>query len=97
MRNKILCSDETKIALFDLNAKRHVLRKSGTIPMVKHGGGRIILWGCFSGAVTEILVRIEGKMNRAKNREILDENLLQRGKSLNVLEWPSQNPDLNPI
>ena len=62
------------------------------------------------------LVRIKGKMNRAKYREILDENLLQsvqednepnhtaktmqerlRDKSLNVLEWPSQSPDLNPI
>ena len=73
------------------------------------------------------LVKIEGKMNRAKYIEILDENLLQstqdlrlgrrfifkhdtnpkhtskttkrwlRDKSLNVLEWPSQNPDVNLI
>ena len=35
MRNKILWSDETKIELFGLNAKRHVFRKPGTIPMVK--------------------------------------------------------------
>jgi hypothetical protein len=72
-------------------------------------------------------VKIEEKMNGAKYREILGENLLQstqdlrlgwrftfqqdndpkhtakttqewlRGKSLNVLEWPSQSPDLNPI
>jgi hypothetical protein len=37
-----------------------------------------MLWGCFSAAVTGRLVRIKGKMNGAKNREILDENLLQR-------------------
>jgi hypothetical protein len=47
MRNKILWSDETKIELFGLNAKHHFLRKSGTISMVKHGGGSIMLWGCF--------------------------------------------------
>ena len=35
MRNKILWSDETKIELFGLNAKLHVWRKPGTIPMVK--------------------------------------------------------------
>ena len=86
-----------------------------------------MLWGHFSAARTGRLVRIEGKMNRAKYREILDENLLQsaqdlrlgqrftfqqendpkhtakttqewlQDKSLNVLEWPSQSSDLNPI
>ena len=113
MRNKILWSDKTKIELFGLNANCHIWRK----PTVKHGGGSIILWGCFSAARAGKLLRIEGKMNGAKYREILDENLLQsaqdfslgvrftfqqdnewlREKSLNVLEWPSQTPDLNPI
>ena len=82
---------------------------------------------CFSAAVTGRPVRIEAKINRAKYREILDENLLQSAqdltlerkitfqqdndpkhtrqtkqerhwdKSLHVLEWPSQSPDLNLI
>uniref|UniRef100_A0A8C7CWG2 ATP-dependent RNA helicase n=1 Tax=Oncorhynchus kisutch TaxID=8019 RepID=A0A8C7CWG2_ONCKI len=70
MSNKILWYDETKIELFGLNTKRHIWRKPGTIPMVKHGGGSIMLWVCFSG--TGRLVRIE-----AKYREIIFENLLQ--------------------
>uniref|UniRef100_A0AAZ3QJ57 Tc1-like transposase DDE domain-containing protein n=1 Tax=Oncorhynchus tshawytscha TaxID=74940 RepID=A0AAZ3QJ57_ONCTS len=117
-------SNENKIELFGLNAKRHVCRKPGTIPTVKHGGGSIMLWGCFSAAGIGRLDRIEGKMNGAKYREILDGNLLQSlrleqkltfqydndpkhtakttqewllDKSLNVLEWPTQRPDLNPI
>jgi hypothetical protein len=48
-RNKIIWSDETKIELFGLNA----------IPTVKHGGGIIMLWGCFSATGTGRVVRIE--------------------------------------
>ncbi|CDR16134.1 unnamed protein product [Oncorhynchus mykiss] len=107
--------------------KRHVCTKPGTIHTVKHGGSSIMLWGCFSAAGTGRLDRIEAKMNGAKFKEILDENLLQSAqdlrlgqritfqqdndpkhtakttqewlwyKHLNVLEWPSQSLDFNPI
>ena len=81
---KMIWSDETKIKLFGLNAKHHVWRKPGTIPTVKHGGGSIMLWGCFSAAETGRLVRIEGKIYRAKYREILDVNLLQSAQDLRL-------------
>ena len=42
IRNKILWSDEPKIELFGLNAKRHAWRKPGTIPTVKHGGNTML-------------------------------------------------------
>jgi hypothetical protein len=51
---------------------------------VKHGAGNIKLWGCFSVAGTRRLFRIEGKMNGAKYREILDENLLQSAQDLSL-------------
>ena len=75
MRNKILWSDETNIELFGLNAKCHNWRKPGTIPTVKHGGSSIMLWG---------LVRMEGKINRTKYRENLDENMLQSSQDLRL-------------
>jgi hypothetical protein len=89
MRSKILWSDETKIELFGLNAKCQFWRKPGTIPTVKHGGGSIMLWGCFSTAGTVRLVRIEGKMSGAKYREILDENLLQSTQTRAKVHLPT--------
>jgi len=47
-----------------------------TIPTVKDGGGNILLWGSFSAAGTGTLVKIEGKMDGAKYRQVLEENLL---------------------
>ena len=86
MTNKILWSDETKIELFGLNAKCHVWRKPAAIPMVKHGGGSIMLWGCFSAAGTGTgrLVRIMGKMKRAKYKEILEKNLIHSAQDLRL-------------
>ena len=91
MRNKILWSDETKIELFGVNARRYVWRKPGaahhqdnTIPAVKHGGGSIMLWGCFSAAGTGRRVSIEEKMNAAMYRDIQDENLLQSALDLRL-------------
>jgi hypothetical protein len=52
--------------------------------MVKHGGDRIMLRGCFSLARTGILVRIKGKINGAKYRKIIDENLLQNTQELRL-------------
>ncbi|KAK1167666.1 interleukin-1 receptor type 1-like isoform X1 [Acipenser oxyrinchus oxyrinchus] len=87
----------------------------------------VVAASCYGDAGTGKLVRIEGKMDGAKYREILEENLFQsardlglgrrftfqqnndpkhtakatlewfKNKNLNVLEWPSQSPDLNPI
>jgi hypothetical protein len=84
MRNKMIWYGETKIEHFSVNVKHQVWRKPGTIHTVKHGGGNIMLWGCFSAVGTGRLVRIEEKMNGAKYREVLDENLLQSTKDLRL-------------
>ncbi len=67
-------SDETKIKLFGMN----------TIPTVNHGGGNIMLWGCFSAKGTGGLHRIEGRMDGAMYREILANNLLPSVRALKM-------------
>ena len=87
-------SDETKIELFSINSTHRVWRKrnaeynpKNTIPTVKHGGGNIMLWGCFSAKGTGRLHRIEGRMNGAMYREFGFGENLQRGVDQN----PSQD------
>jgi hypothetical protein len=58
--------------------------------MVKHGGGSVMLWVCFSAAGTGRLVSIEGKINGAKYREIL-KNLLQSAQDLRRFNFQQDN------
>ena len=85
MCRNVFWSDETKIELFGLNLKRYNIwikpntahHPVNTIPTAKHGGSSIMLRGYFSSARTGKLVRIEGTMDGAKYRRVLDENLLE--------------------
>ena len=61
---------------------RPILYNTNTFPTVKHVGGNIMLWGCFSAAGTRRLVRIEAKMNGAKYIKFLDEKLIQSAEDL---------------
>ncbi|KAI4900788.1 hypothetical protein NFI96_026655, partial [Prochilodus magdalenae] len=42
--------------------KNAELHPKNTIPTVKHGGGDILLWGCFSAKGTGRLIRVKGRM-----------------------------------
>lgn len=48
---------------------------ANTIPMVKHDGDNIRLCGCCYAAGMGRLVRVEGRKNAAKYREVSGENL----------------------
>ena len=87
----MLWSDETKIELFGINSTRRVWRErnadydpKNTIPTVKHGGGNIMLWGCFSAKGTGRLHRIEGQLDGAMYCKILNENLLSSARTLKM-------------
>ncbi len=55
-----------------------------TIPKVKCAGSSLMLWGCFSAAGTEGLVRVEEKINAPKYWDSLNENLVQSIQNLRL-------------
>ena len=88
---KVLWSDGTKMELFGINSTRHVWRRrnaaydpKNTSPIVKHGGGNIMLWGCFSAKGTGQLHHIKGTMDGAMYHQILGENLLPSARALKM-------------
>ncbi|KAI5624440.1 hypothetical protein C0J50_15962, partial [Silurus asotus] len=131
--SKVSFLDESKFCILYGNQGPRVWRK-GTEksmidppPTMKHGGGSIMLWGCFASACTGKLQRVQGSMNSLQYQEILDDSVMQSVTNLrlgrcwtfqqdndpkhiskstrawlqikgwNILKWPSQSPDLNPI
>ena len=79
---QVLWSDETKIELVWQNDVQKLWSKKGeaflpknTIPTLKHGGGSMTFWSCFSSRRTEQLIAIRGIMKSEDYVKILDENL----------------------
>jgi len=75
---KVIFSDESPFTLFQWAGKQYVRRRPGEEfleeclnPTVKHGGGKIQVWGCFSWNGAGPMYRVKGKMDGAQYRQIL--------------------------
>lgn len=87
----IIFSDESKFNLFYSDGKVSVCREPGLglklnnlTPTVKHGGGSIMVWGCFSYYGIGKLIVIDGKMDSTKYVNILARNLRESARSMNL-------------
>lgn len=81
--NKVLFSDESKFNIFGSDGRQYVRRPKGkrldpkyVSSTVKHGGGNVMVWGCFSGYGMGPVRNIIGNMDRYKYLEILEEVML---------------------
>ncbi len=103
VRNNIIWSDEPQFQASCSKGTSSAHHLQSTIPKVKCSGSSLMLWGCFSVAGTERLVRVLKKLRRAEglpSNRTMDLNTQQEwliDNSVNVLEWPSQSLSLNPI
>lgn len=79
---KVLWTDESKFELFGQKRRSRIWRKSGEAlkeaniqKTVKHGGGSIMVWGCFAWSGVGNLAQIEGIMTANEYIDILCENI----------------------
>lgn len=91
---RVAFSDESKFNLFGSDGRQHIRRPIGTrndvryqIPTVKHGGGSVMVWGVFSAQGVSPLVQINGNMNAAIYKDILENNLLTYAEETMPQDW----------
>lgn len=90
----VIFSDESKFNLFYSNGKSSVWRKPETrldfnhvTSTVKHGGGSVMVWGCFSYYGIGRLVFIDGRMDSGMYCNILANNLLDYVHEIGLSEY----------
>lgn len=83
MWEKVIWSDESKFLLFGTDGITYVRRPDNArydpkyqLPTVKHGGGSLMVWGCFSASGVGPLHRINGIMTKEVYEEILQDVFL---------------------
>uniref|UniRef100_A0A8R1ET34 DDE_3 domain-containing protein n=1 Tax=Caenorhabditis japonica TaxID=281687 RepID=A0A8R1ET34_CAEJA len=113
------CTDEDQ-------SKNHSYAPQYQCPTVKHGGGSVMVWGCFCDTSMGPLKKIVKTMDRYVYKDILENTMRPwvranlgrswvfqqdndpkhtsshvanwfRRRRVDLLEWPRQSPDLNPI
>ncbi|EAL59155.1 transposase [Wolbachia endosymbiont of Drosophila ananassae] len=132
---RVVWSDESKFNRFQSDGKQYCWIRPGdrvqrhhVKQTVKHGGGNIMVWGCFTWWHIGPLQLVEGIMKKEDYLRILQTNLpnyfdkcaypekdiifQQDGdpkhtakivkewigkQHFQLMEWPAQSPDLNPI
>lgn len=87
--SKVLFTDESKFEVFGSHRRMFVRRRRGermksqcVTPTVKHGGGSVMVWGCFAGDKVGDLVRINGTLKKEGYHRILINNAVPSGKRL---------------
>jgi len=96
--SKLLWSDESKFNLFSSDGIRYIRRPVNKrfdvryqVPTVKHGGGSVMLWGCFSRDGTGPLVQINEIMDRYVYHKILADHMVLHANDKMASGWIFQH------
>jgi len=85
----VLWSDESKFEIFGSKRKTYVRRKPGerlmdqcVMPTVKHGGGSVMVWGCFGNNKMGNVFKINGILKSEQYKSILVHHAVPIGLAL---------------
>lgn len=94
---KIIFTDESKFNLFYSDGRVSVWREPGTRlesrnlrPTIKHGGGSVMIWACFSYHGVGRIEFIEGTMDSVKYTDILARNLFSSASEMGISDFIMQ-------
>lgn len=97
-RKNVLFSDKTKINRVCSDGKRYVRRPPNTAfdpkytkVKLKHDGGNVKIWGCFSGHGVVPVKLIEGNMDQFQYKNILEETMLPYAEDVLPVTWTFQH------
>ncbi len=89
VRNKILWSDEPQFQASCLKETSSAHLLQSTNPKVKCACSSLMLWGCFSAAGTEGLIRVEEKLNAPKYWDSL---MKTQSRAFRTSDWAEGSP-----
>ena len=86
----VLLSDESKFEISGSNRRVFVRRRvygvrmisACVFPIMKHGGGGVMVWGCCAGDTVSDLFRIQGTLNQHGYHSILQRYAIPSGLRL---------------
>lgn len=91
---KVLWSDESKFNFVSSDGIKYVRRPTNKrndvkyqVPTVKHGGGNVMVWGCFSRDGVGPLHQVEGIMDGPKYVEIIKDVMLPHATKQMHKKW----------
>ena len=92
--SKILWTDESKFMMFGSDGIKYIRRPKGKrydaryqLPTVKHGGGNVRVWGCFSRDMIGPIHHIEGIMDQTVYLDIIKNVMLPHSKQKMPRGW----------
>jgi transposase len=92
--SKVLWSDESKFMLFGSDGIKYIRRPPNTrfdpkyqLPTIKHGGGNVMVWGCFSRDSIGPIHWIKGIMDGCMYKDIIKDHMLPHAKNKMPRGW----------